>query len=132
LANVPLAQYNLGAMLVSARGGHREYSEGLAWLILASRNHVEADGERRVRDQLSSQSQVIAAAEQRANELSREVAARQGTKPPWPPPDSSRQPAAVTPVVKPVLPPPAIAPPKIDLPPPPVFSPPAIPDTRKP
>lgn len=136
LANVPLAQYNLGAMLVSARGGHRDYAEGLAWLILASRNHVEADGERRVRDQLSSQPQVIAAAEQRAKELSREVAARKGTKPPWPPtaslPHPSRQPAAVAPMVKPVLPPPAIDPPKIDLPPPPVFSPPAIPETKRP
>ena len=50
-------------------------------------NELKQDyGERRVRDQLSSQPQVIAAAEQRAKELGREVAARKGTKPPWPPP----------------------------------------------
>jgi len=135
-ANVPLAQYNLGAMLVSARGGHRDYVEGLAWLILASRNHVAAAGERQVRDHLADQPQVIAAAEQRADELSRAVAARKGAKPPWPlaasTPDLSAPPASVVPVVKPVLPPAKIEPPKIDLPPPLVFSPPAPPETTKP
>jgi uncharacterized protein len=136
LANVPLAQYNLGAMLVSARGGHRDFVEGLAWLILASRNHLEADGERRVRDQLAAQPQVIAAAEQRAEQLGREVAVRKGAKPPWPlpaaTPDSSAPPAVAAPLAKAVLPPPKIDPPKVDPPPPPVFSPPAIPAPAKP
>lgn len=136
LANVPLAQYNLGAMLVSARGGKRDYVEGLAWLILASRNHLEAEGERQVREHLAKQPAIIAAAERRAEELSREVAVRKGAKPPWPPPDSesslSRPSALLPPVEKPVVPPPKIEPPKIDLPPPPVFPPAAPPDPTKP
>lgn len=132
-ANVPLAQYNLGAMLVSARGGRPDIVEGLAWLILARRNHIEAAGEQQVRDHLAPQ--VIAAAEKRAEELSQAVAARKGAKPPWPPPDSesssSLPVAPVPPVVKRALPPPRLAPPEIEPPPPPVFSLPAIPAPTK-
>lgn len=126
LANVPLAQYNLGAMLVSARGGSRDYVEGLAWLIMASRNHIEGDGEQRVREHLAKQPEAIAAAEKRAEELGREVAARKGARPPWPVPatesGSSHPIAPAPPVAKPVCPSPKIDPPKFDLPPPPAMS----------
>lgn len=124
LAGVPLAQYNLGAMLVSARGVERDYVEGLAWLILASRNHLETDGEQRVRAHLAGQSQIIAAAEKRAEELGKEVAARHGIKSAWPLPASeSSLPMPPSTMVKPVVPRPTLEPPKIELPPPPVFSP---------
>jgi hypothetical protein len=135
LAGVPLAQYNLGAMLVSARGGKRDYVEGLAWLILAARNHIEADGQRQVREHLANQPGVIAAAENRAEELARDVAARKGVKPPWPPPDPDSDAVlsiAPPPIEKPVISAPKLAPPKIELPPPPVFSPPAVSDSAKP
>lgn len=138
LADVPLAQYNLGAMLVSARGVRRDYVEGLAWLILAGRNHIEADGEQRVREHLADQPQVIAAAEERAKELAQDVASRKGTKPQWPPPDSDPElsvPAPTplpSPVAKPVLSPPTFSPPAIEIPPPPALPPLAIPGTTKP
>jgi hypothetical protein len=138
LANVPLAQYNLGAMLVSARGVRRDYVEGLAWLILAGRNHIEADGEKRVRDHLADQPKVIAAAEERAEELAQDVAAHKGVKPEWPPPDSEAElsvPAPTplpVPAVKPTLSMPKFAPPSIELAPPAAFAPPAISDTTKP
>ena len=132
LAGVPLAQYNLGIMLVSARGGRRDYVEGLAWLIVASRNHIEADGEKQVRERLAKQPQVIAAAGRRAEELDRDVAARKGSKPPWPPPGleppSLSPPKPAPAATKPVVSAPPIAPPKIEPPPPPVLLPPALPD----
>jgi hypothetical protein len=135
LAGVPLAQYNLGIMLVSARGGRRDYVEGLAWLILASRNHIEAEGEKQVREHLAKQPGVIAAAETRAKELERDVAARKGSKPPWPPPGlepPSLLPAKPAPAAaKSVFSAPPIAPPKIEPPPPPALQPPTLPDTTR-
>jgi len=136
LANVPLAQYNLGAMLVSARGGKRDLMEGLAWLILARRNHIEAEGEQHVRRSLAKQPKVIAAAETRADELSAAVAARKGAKPPWPlpagEPDALAPTAPAPPAAKPVLPPLMIEPPKIEPPPPPAFPPSIPPSPAKP
>jgi len=130
LADVPLAQYNLGVMLVSAHGVKRDFVEGLAWLILASRNHVDADGEQRVRAHLAGQPQVVAAAEARAVELGKEVAAHRGIKPVWPlPTPESNLPAPPAPspiIVKPMLPPPKLEPPKIELPRPPGFPPPPV------
>lgn len=120
-ADVPLAQYNLGAMLVSARGVSRDYVEGLAWLILATRNHVEGDGEQRARAHLAQQPRTIAAAEKRADELAKEVAARRGTKPPWPlPAGDTVVPPAPKPaptVEKPKFEPPKVEPPKFEPPP---------------
>lgn len=136
LADVPLAQYNLGAMSVSARGVKRDYVEGLAWLILASRNHIEADGEHQARAHLAGQPQIIAAAEQRAAELRKEIDARHGTKPSWPPPTVDSAPAvpaqAVPTVEKPRIEAPQIERPKLELPPPPVFAPPEAPGPAKP
>jgi hypothetical protein len=136
LADVPLAQYNLGAMLMSARGVKRDYVEGLAWLILASRNQIEADGEQRARAHLAGQPQVIAAAEERAAELRKEIDARHGTKPPWPPPATSSVPPIperpVPTVDKPKIEPPQIERPKIELTPPPIPAPPEAPAPEKP
>ena len=136
LADVPLAQYNLGAMLVSARGVRRDYVEGLAWLILASRNHIEADGEQRTRTELAGQLQVIAAAEKRAAELRKEIAAHHGTKPSWPPPAISSVPPiperSVPTVAQPKIEAPQIDRPKIELAPPPVLAPLEAPSTAKP
>jgi hypothetical protein len=133
LAGVPLAQYNLGVMLVSARGGRPDLVEGFAWLILARRNHVEADGEQNVRAHLPSQ--VIATAEKRAEELGRTVADRKGAKPQWPPTDpesdSSLPVTPVPPAVKRLRSPP-LAPLKIEAPPPPAYVPPSIPAPTKP
>jgi TPR repeat protein len=124
LADVPLAQYNLGAMLVSARGVKRDFVEGLAWLILASRNQIEAEGEQRTRARLAGQPQIIAAAEKRAAELRKEIDARRGNKPSWPPPEISSvspTPEKSAPAVdKPRIEAPQIERPKIELAPPPV------------
>ena len=123
-AGVPLAQYNLGAMLVSARGVVRDYVEGLAWLILATRNRVEADGEQRVRARLAGQPATIAAAEKRADELGRQVAARRGTKPPWPLPSHDTLVPDGPAVEKPRIEAPKVEPPKFE---PPPLAPPALP-----
>jgi len=76
-AGVSEAQYNLGAMYVSARGIPRDYVEGLAWLIVATKNGAPADGEKQVRERLktSNRQQQIAAAEQRASDILKDVAA---------------------------------------------------------
>lgn len=136
LANVPLAQYNLGVMLVSARGGNRDYVEGLAWLILAAHNHIEANGEKQVREHLANQPLVIAAAEKRSKELGEEVAAMKGVKPAWPPSDSEADSSLLSvlppPVLRSVIATPKLPPPTIELPPPPVLSPPVPPDTTRP
>jgi hypothetical protein len=132
-ANVPLAQYNLGAMLVSARGGKRDVVEGLAWLILARRNHIDADGEQQVRSHLPPP--VIAAAEKRAEELTQAIASRKDAKPKWPPSDPESSPSMpvtpVPPAVKRALTPP-LAPLKIEVPPPPAYVPPSIPAPTEP
>lgn len=75
-AGVAEAQYNLGVMYASARGVPRDYIEGLAWLIVATQNGAPADGEKQVRERLQTtkRQQQIAAAEQRAAEISKNPA----------------------------------------------------------
>lgn len=76
-AGIPLAQYNVGASLASARGVRRNYIEGLAWIILASRDpEVDPAGQARLRERLARRPQDIVAAERRAEELRAEVGAR--------------------------------------------------------
>ncbi len=70
-----LAQYNVGAMLASARGVRRDYVEGLAWIILATRDkEVDPTGERRLRERLAGRPRDLAAAEMRALALEQEMA----------------------------------------------------------
>ena len=76
LGGVAEAQYNLGAMYVSARGVPRDYMEGLAWLIVATRNGAAGEGERQVRERLSSTNRgaMVSRAEARATELEEQIA----------------------------------------------------------
>jgi len=67
------AQHNLGVMLVSAKGVKRDYVEGLAWLILATKSGASVDGENRVRARLQKYPAQIRAAELRAQELSKDL-----------------------------------------------------------
>ncbi|GAB1489653.1 hypothetical protein MASR2M8_21060 [Opitutaceae bacterium] len=72
-----LAQYNVGAMLASGRGTPRNYVEGLAWVIVASRDlSVDPEGEKRLREHLARRPADIAAAEKRAGELTAMLAER--------------------------------------------------------
>lgn len=67
---MPIAQYNVGAMLSSGRGVRRDYIEGLAWLIVASRDpEVDPEGEKRLRTHLARRPADIAAAEERAGAI---------------------------------------------------------------
>ena len=76
-AGVSEAQYNLGVMYTSARGVKRDYVEGLAWLIVATKNGAPVDGEKQVRERLqkTNRQQQIAAAEKRAEEILKDIAA---------------------------------------------------------
>ena len=72
-----LAQYNVGAMLASGRGTRRDYVEGLAWLIVATRDAaVDPEGEKQLRGHLSRRPADIAAAEKRAEQLTAMLAER--------------------------------------------------------
>lgn len=75
-AGVAEAQFNLGAMYSSGRGVKRDYVEGLAWLIVASKNGADPDGEKQLRDHLTKakRTTTIADAEKRAAILSKESA----------------------------------------------------------
>lgn len=67
---IALAQYNVGAMLASGRGTRRDYVEGLAWLIVATRDAaVDPEGERQLRGHLARRPGDITAAEKRAERL---------------------------------------------------------------
>lgn len=128
-AGLPLAQYNVGAMLASARGVKRDYVEGLAWIILASRDSsVDPEGEKRLRARLARRPQDIAAAEQRAAALDKEVSEASGKKETTKdgPPDSKTQRAAAPQVqlennVRPIVPMPIARPNAFKLPPPPAM-----------
>lgn len=63
---VPEAQYNVGAQLASGRGVRRNFVEGLAWLIVATKSGAAADGEKLLRERLKSRPADIAAGEKRA------------------------------------------------------------------
>lgn len=74
---MPIAQYNVGAMLASGRGARRDQIEGLAWLIVASRDpEVDPEGEKRLREHLARRPADIAAAEKRAEMLTAQLADR--------------------------------------------------------
>ena len=76
-AGDPVAQHNVGAMLSSGRGVKRDYTEGLAWLILAAKKMPEAvEGEKRLRRYLDKHVDILIAAETRAAELEREIAVK--------------------------------------------------------
>lgn len=82
-AGVSEAQYNLGAMYVSARDGlKRDYKEGLAWLIVATKHGANGEGEAKVRERLKKthRDALIAEGEQRAQEIEKEIAAASGQK----------------------------------------------------
>jgi hypothetical protein len=66
---VPEAMHNVGAALVSGRGVKRDYTEGLAWLIVATKSGADSDSEQRTRAHLAKRPAVIAAAEKRAQEI---------------------------------------------------------------
>lgn len=65
----PVAMYNYGAMLYSARGGKREIREGLAWLIVAGRFGFKGPGEEDARRDLAKSETAIPEAEARAEEI---------------------------------------------------------------
>jgi len=74
---IALAQYNVGAMLASGRGTTRNYPEGLAWIIVATRDpSVDPAGEQQLREHLARRPSDIAAAERRAAELQKEIEER--------------------------------------------------------
>lgn len=103
------AQYNVGTLLVSAHGGvKRDWTEGLAWLIVAGRNGAAGDGEQAVRKHLARRPEIIAAAEKRANDL---LASRPHFDPPSPdtPPSSDTVPDVPPPPLE--VPPTHIGPP---------------------
>ncbi len=81
-AGVAEAQYNLGAMLVSARGVRRDYKEGLAWLIVATKNGAAGEGEAQVRERLkaTNRTKLITDAEARAAEIHAQIEAAKAAK----------------------------------------------------
>jgi hypothetical protein len=71
------AFYNIGAAYIGARGVKRDYTEGLAWIILATRRGAGGDTEQNVRARIKRlrHPEWITAAEQRAPDIERELAA---------------------------------------------------------
>ncbi len=66
------AQYNLGVLLARGRGGPKEYTEALAWLILATQAGASGDAEPKLRAFLKphkDSASIFAAAEIRAQSL---------------------------------------------------------------
>jgi len=135
-AGMPLAQYNVGAMLASARGVRRNYVEGLAWIIIASRDpEVDKTGEEKLRARLAGRPRDIAAAElravtledelKRAREASQNNGATASDRPTVSVPLDT-QPATMRPTV-PVMPAP---PPGLSPPPPVLHLPPAAPRSQ--
>lgn len=106
------AQYNLGVLYATGRGTKRDYVEGLAWLIVATKNGASGDGEQKTRAQLSKMRRLgdIALAEQRAVEILKNplVAAGAATTTAPAQPKSALPPAKVE--VAPVEKPGALAP----------------------
>jgi TPR repeat protein len=70
------AAHNLGAAYAKGRGVPLDFTEGLAWLIVAHRRGDPGNGEEQLRQHLETRgkSAVITSAEQRANELDRKAA----------------------------------------------------------
>lgn len=127
-AGVSEARHNLGAAYATGRGVKRDYTEGLAWLILAAKTNPEAvAGEQRLREFLAKgkRPDLIAAAEKRAAELAKQPADEaEKKKPPSaapapvkidiaPPPPPAPPPVPPVLTLPPPLPPPAPPPPPI-------------------
>jgi hypothetical protein len=132
-AGVPEALHNIGAMLVSGRGVKRDYIEGLAWLLVATKAGAVSDAEVKVRDRLARRPADLRAAETRATELGQNLAAAEvravlkGAAAPASAGEPGKVPVVpvlTTPMERPVINAPAIepiAPPKISPPPPESF-----------
>jgi uncharacterized protein len=75
----PIAMFNVGAFLTNGKGTPRDYTEALAWIVLAQKRGVErAEVERRIRAHLQKTApDQIAVAESRAFVLDKEIAALQ-------------------------------------------------------
>ncbi|HEY0946089.1 MAG TPA: hypothetical protein VGD81_12510 [Opitutaceae bacterium] len=115
-------QYNVGAMLVSARGVRRDYVEGLAWLLVARKHGADAEsGITQVKQRLQKTPQRIAAAEARAAQIEEEL------KEPKPRQAAAPAPGSPKPerprIEKPDTTPVRIAPPAIQVPPPEIPAP---------
>lgn len=69
------AMFNLGSCYTSGRGVPQDYTESLAWFILAKKNGYDRGGEKRIRDYLTkTHPEQVAAAEARAAKLGAEIA----------------------------------------------------------
>lgn len=113
------AQHNLGAMLVSARGVRRDYIEGLAWIIVAKQSGAASDAETQVRTRLGKRPADITAAENRAKEISADLAHAEvrAVRPGAPPAPRAEpklsSPLSDIPATKPVVTAPKIEPTKV-------------------
>jgi hypothetical protein len=117
--DIPEAIYNIGAMHVSGRGVRRDWTEGLAWLLVATDHDLGEEAVAQVRQRLARQPAVIAAAEKRAEALRAEI--RGVPSPAAPAPAAKTEAAPVVPrprveVERPT--PPPVAAPKLTLEPP--------------
>lgn len=118
---IPEAIYNIGAMYVSGRGVRRDWTEGLAWLLVATDHDLGEDAVAQVRRRLVRQPAVIAAAEKRAETLRAEFTGRAAAETTAPTAAAKRDepPAPPRPRVEMQRPsPPPAAAPKITLEPP--------------
>jgi TPR repeat protein len=76
------AMYNTGALFTNGLGTERNHIEALAWLTVAKQHGLDPGAEKRLRDFLSkTRPGEIAAAEKRAAELQREIAAAKTSSP---------------------------------------------------
>jgi TPR repeat protein len=75
----PIAMFNVGAFLTNGKGAPRDYTEALAWIVLAKKRGVErAEVEGRIRAHLQKTAPTqIAVAETRAQVLDEEISALQ-------------------------------------------------------
>lgn len=70
------AFFNIGAAYASARGVKRDYSEALAWLILARQHGADPRTEQALRAQIKTPADWIAKGERRAKEIEKELAGK--------------------------------------------------------
>lgn len=137
-AGVAEAQHNIGAMLVSGRGVKRDYVEGLAWLIVATKAGAVSEAEIQVRDRLAKRPAEIKAAETRARELIEKLstATVQAVLKGTPVPKSADGASPVPPVISPGVDKPVIKAPTFDpivpvkIAPPPVVPPSPLPAAK--
>jgi uncharacterized protein len=70
----PQAMFNTGALFSNGLGTPRNFTEALAWLIVAKKHGIERDSEQRIRDYLAKTApDQISIAEKRAEALAREI-----------------------------------------------------------